>query len=902
MDIKRKVGVPFGFLVLFSLLIQLNANLSPAEANYEVKVGVILDMGSWTGKNIFSGINMALSDYYISNILHRTRIVLHPRDSMGDPIQAISAALDLVENVKVKVIIGPETPREGKLLAVIGSKFKVPIFSFSSILSSPRNDSFLVQIKQDETLQFKGISALMKSYQWRTVNIIYEDVDDGREILSHLFDPLREANIHIAHLISISPFCTDDQILNDLRELHRQPTTSAITLVHMSPSLASRVFPIAKRLGMMKEEYAWIITDKTMNHFHMLDSEVIEPMQGALGFKAYIPSSSRLRDITLRWRKEFYSKDPSMELIKEVDVLGIWAYDTLWALAESVERVDIESDLDGKTNQSNGLISLDNLYWGKRLLDEIARTRIRGLSGEFQILNGKLHTESYIISNVLGKGDRRIGFWTPEDGMVKEIKVQHPSSRRGLEAVIWPGGSATVPKGWFSLNSGKKLRIAVVNSGFKELVNVHLHPQTNEPIVTGFCKDVFVAAIESLDYEVPYEFIPFVDENGVNFGSYADLIKQVYLQKYDGAVGDITITANRSLYVDFTMPYTDLGVGTITRRENNDIWIFSKPLQTKLWLTSAAFFVLLGLVVWIIEHGNNMEFQGSVTHQIGTILWFGFSTLVYAHREKLTSNLSRFVVILWLFVVLILTSSYTATLSSMLTVQQIQLASVRQYIGVQNGSFLGGIVSSNLNFKDDRLQQYTSAEEYADALSRGSKKGGVSAIVDEIPYIKVFLAKYGAHYAMVSSTLSTNGFGFVFQKGSPQLVSDISGAIMKLREKGNLAMMEKTWFRNQSSSFMPDNVANSSAEPNRLSLDNFGGLFLLSFVSSILALLLHLIFLLKKKLQQHSNSMLSGEKYLLAIVLSLRFLAARNNESRVEPVNADQNGEQELQDFAGSIP
>lgn len=95
MDIKRKVGVPFGCLVLFSLLIQLNANPSPAEANYVVKVGVILDMGSWTGKTIFSCINMALSDYYTSNILHRTRIVLHPRDSMGDPIQAISAGNDI---------------------------------------------------------------------------------------------------------------------------------------------------------------------------------------------------------------------------------------------------------------------------------------------------------------------------------------------------------------------------------------------------------------------------------------------------------------------------------------------------------------------------------------------------------------------------------------------------------------------------------------------------------------------------------------------------------------------------------------------------------------------------------------------------------------------------------------
>jgi glutamate receptor, ionotropic, plant len=38
-------------------------------------------------------------------------------------------------------------------------------------------------------------------------------------------------------------------------------------------------------------------------------------------------------------------------------------------------------------------------------------------------------------------------------------------------------------------------------------------------------------------------------------------------------------------------------------------------------------------------------------------------------EEKLESNLSRFVVIIWVFVVLILTSSYTASLTSMLTVE-----------------------------------------------------------------------------------------------------------------------------------------------------------------------------------------------------------------------------------------
>ena len=97
----------------------------------------------------------------------------------------------------------------------------------------------------------------------------------------------------------------------------------------------------------------------------------------------------------------------------------------------------------------------------------------------------------------------------------------------------------------------------------------------------------------------------------------------------------------------------------------------------------------------------------------------------------------------------------------MLTVQQIKLAS-RDNIGSQLGSFVPGALS-NLNFKDSRLKKYNSAEEFANALSKGSKNGGISAIIDEMPYIKAFLAKYSAHYTLTApkNTNSTNGFGFV---------------------------------------------------------------------------------------------------------------------------------------------
>ncbi|KAH7521359.1 hypothetical protein FEM48_Zijuj07G0024700 [Ziziphus jujuba var. spinosa] len=87
-----------------------------------------------------------------------------------------------------------------------------------------------------------------------------------------------------------------------------------------------------------------------------------------------------------------------------------------------------------------------------------------------------------------------------------------------------------------------------------------------------------------------------------------------------------------------------------------------------------------------------------------------------------------------------------------------------------------------------------SLEEYAETLSKGSKYGGVSAIVGEVPYMKIFIANCPGDYTIKMMPMSdTNSSGSVFHKGST-LVQDMSKAIYKLRETGKLAKLERNWF------------------------------------------------------------------------------------------------------------
>lgn len=125
--------------------------------------------------------------------------------------------------------------------------------------------------------------------------------------------------------------------------------------------------------------------------------------------------------------------------------------------------------------------------------------------------------------------------------------------------------------------------------------------------------------------------------------------------------------------------------------------------------------------------------------------------------------------IIWLFVVLIINSSYTASLTSILTVQQLYspingietLREGDEPIGFQVGSFAERYLSEELNISKSRLIPLGTPEAYAKALDLGpDKKGGVAAIVDELPYVESFLSRQ-CTFRIIGQEFTKSGWGFV---------------------------------------------------------------------------------------------------------------------------------------------
>ncbi|XP_062157786.1 glutamate receptor 2.7-like [Alnus glutinosa] len=827
-----------------------------------VNVGVVLDLDTWNGKMGWSCINMALSDFYASHSYYKTRLRLTARDSKSDVVGAAAAALYLIKNAEAQAIIGPQNSMQANFVIDLGEKAQVPIISFSatsSSLTSLRSPYFF-RVAQNDSSQVKAISAIIQAFGWREVVTIYVDNSYGEGIIPDLIDSLQEIDARIPYRSVIPTSATEDQIGQELYKLMTMQTR--VFIVHMPHNLSARLFTKAKEIGMMREGYVWIITKGIANSFTSIEPSVMDSMQGVLGIKTYVTKTKELEDFTIRWKRKFRKDNPNF-IDAKLDVISLWAYDAASALARAVEKAGITNIVFEKTYSSSNLTDLETIEVsqnGPKLCEALLGVRFTGLAGDFSLVNGQLQSSTFEIINVNGNGERGIAFWTPEKGLVRKLNSKNTStystSKNNLGPIIWPGDSSSVPKGWEIPTNGKKLRIGVpVKDGFSEFVKVTHDPSTNKTKVTGYCIDVFNAVMGTLPYTVSYEFIPFAKPNGTSSDTYNDLVYQVYLKNFDAVVGDITIIANRSKFVDFTLPYTESGVSMVVPVKDNrskNAWVFLKPLTWDLWMTSGCFFIFIGFVVWVLEHRINDDFRGPPLHQIGTSLWYTFSTMVFAHRETVLSNYARFVVIVWVFVVLILTQSYTASLTSLLTVQQLQptvtdvnqLIKNGEYVGYQRGSFYLGILKE-MNFDPSKFKVYNSIEECDDLLSKGSANGGIAAAFDEIPYMKLFLGQYCSKYTMVGSLYKTDGFGFVFPRGSP-LVADVSRAILKVTEGEKMKEIEKAWLGKESN--CPD--SNTQVSSNSLSLASFWGLFLITGVASTSALIISVCMFLYKERRQ----------------------------------------------------
>ncbi|KAB2050814.1 hypothetical protein ES319_A12G013000v1 [Gossypium barbadense] len=801
-------------LATFSLFIGVlsEEGLNPGIVN----VGAIFSFNTINGKVAKVAMKAAEEDINSDpSVLGGRKLSIQLHDSNFSSFLGIIGALQFMETDTV-AIIGPQSSEMAHVLSNLANELQVPLLSFTALdpSLSPLQYPFFVQTAPNDEFQMTAIAEMVSYFSWSEVIAIFSDDDQSRNGIITLGDKLAERRCRISYKAALPPGPTAKRV-DVLRELDKiQMMESRIIVLHSFSRTGLLVFEAAKSLGMMGKGYVWIAStwlSTVLDSFSPLKPEIANSIQGALTLRPHTPDSKRKRNFMSRWNQ---LSNCSIGF----NPYGLYAYDTVWMIARALRllldqggKISFSNDsrLDGISGSTLNLSALNAFDGGKLLLSKILETNMTGLTGNVQFNQDRsLINPSYDIVNAVGNGQRLVGYWSNHTGLsivppetLYSEKPNRSSSNQHLDKVVWPGGETARPRGWVFPNNGRELRIGIPR------------------------------------------FIPFGD--GHKNPSYYELVNKIKSGVFDGVVGDIAIVTNRTRIVDFSLPYIESGLVVVApvKKISSSAWSFARPFTPLMWAVTAAFFLIVGSVVWILEHRRNDEFRGPPKQQFITILWFSFSTMFFSHRENTVSTLGRLVLIIWLFVVLIINSSYTASLTSFLTVQQLSspikgidtLIGSNERIGFQVGSFAEGYLMEELNIPKSRLVPLGSPEEYALALERRN----VAAVIDERPYVDLFLSEH-CEFSVRGQEFTKSGWGFAFPRDSP-LAIDMSTAILSLSENGELQKIHDRWLSKSACS-----SENSEDDIEQLDLKSFWGLFVICGIACMLALLVYFWLMFRK--------------------------------------------------------
>uniref|UniRef100_A0ACD5ZA71 Uncharacterized protein n=1 Tax=Avena sativa TaxID=4498 RepID=A0ACD5ZA71_AVESA len=631
--------IPFLMPLVLSLLLFSNGICQSLAARPPVvNIGSILQLNSTTGGVSEVAIHAALEDINSDpTVLNGTTLNVLMKDaSCLDGFLGMVQALQFMETDAI-AIIGPQCSTIAHIISFVANELRVPMMSFASDATlSSIQFPFFVRTAPSDLYQMAAVAEVVDYNHWKIVTAVYIDDDYGRNGIAALDDALTAKRCKISYKVGFPANAKNSDLINLLVSVSYME--SRVIILHTGAATGLRLFSMANRLNMMGNGYVWIATDwlsAYLDSNSSVPADIIYGMQGVLTLRPHTPNSKMKSNLISKWSslsKKYNHSD------LRLSYYGVYVYDSVWAVAHALDaffndggRISFSNDsrLRDATGGTLHLEAMSIFDMGNKLLEKIRKVNFTGVSGKVQFdASGDLIHPAYDIINVLGNGMRTIGFWSNYSGLLSTVPPEDLYSKppntslanQRLYDVIWPGETSQRPRGWVFPSNAKELKIGVPNRfSFKEFV-------TKDNVtgsMKGYCIDVFTQALALLPYPVTYKFVPF--GRGTENPHYDKLVQMIESNEFDGAIGDIAITMNRTVIADFTQPFIETGLVILSpvKKHITTSWAFLQPFTLEMWCITGVFFLVVGVVVWVLEHRINDEFRGSPRQQMITIFWYG---------------------------------------------------------------------------------------------------------------------------------------------------------------------------------------------------------------------------------------------------------------------------------------
>ena len=254
----------------------------------------------------------------------------------------------------------------------------------------------------------------------------------------------------------------------------------------------------------------------------------------------------------------------------------------------------------------------------------------------------------------------------------------------------------------------------------------------------------------------------------------------------DAAVAALTISPEREKKFDFTHAFYTTGLGIAVAGKANNPWFsvirrFISVAFLKVVATLVLVLLGVGMLVWWFEHKKNpQQFDGSVARGIGSGFWWSavtMTTVGYGDKAPITVA-GRILGLIWMFVAIIIISSFTAAITSSLTVTQLEtvIKGPEDLPKVTVGTVENTTSESYLKRIKISFRSYKSPQEGLAALEEGK----IQALVYDAPILRYFIHQnYISSLEVLPYRLLRQEYGIALQPNSP------------LRERVNVVLLQK---------------------------------------------------------------------------------------------------------------
>ncbi|MFA8434969.1 MAG: transporter substrate-binding domain-containing protein [Marinifilaceae bacterium] len=251
------------------------------------------------------------------------------------------------------------------------------------------------------------------------------------------------------------------------------------------------------------------------------------------------------------------------------------------------------------------------------------------------------------------------------------------------------------------------------------------------------------------------------------------LLDGVTNNSLDAAVSALTLTTEREEAFDFTHPFYNTGLGIAVHTKKGSVWkaVLREFLSTEFLEIIGVLIgtlILIGFIIWLFERKKNREeFGGNRKEGIGSGIWWSVVTMTaVGYGDKVPKTFwGRFFATIWMFTGIILISTFIATITSILTVSQLEYAidgpeDLRKHTV---GTIL--YTTSEIYMQDNRIVYipYDSVTDGLEALNTGT----INALVYDAPLLQYFINRdYKGKIEVLPNTFLRQDYGIALPEGS----------------------------------------------------------------------------------------------------------------------------------------